>query len=166
MKVGLLISVHSQHRGFSYIEIMVSIAILALLASTATPYLEKTIQRKKESELRFNLRQIRGALDAYKQAYDQGKMLVMVGDSGYPKQLEDLVNGVTDVTDPQKKKLKFLRRLPADPMYAGSTDNPAETWGKRSYDSDAETPREGVDVYDVYSLSEQEGLNGIPYKRW
>ncbi len=167
--------------GFSYIELMVSIAILALLAGSATPYLEKTIQRKKEAELRQELRQIRNALDAYKLASDQGKIQLNVGDSGYPKRLEDLVNGVVDMSDPQKRRLRFLRKLPADPMFSeaggygrASINNsssslekrPEDTWGKRSYDSDAENPQEGVDVFDVYSMSEQKGLNGIPYRLW
>jgi general secretion pathway protein D len=145
----------------------------------STPYLEKNIQRKKELELRQNLREIRTAIDAYKAAYDAGKMPKTMGDSGYPKRLEDLVNGIEDATDPQKKKLFFIRRLPADPMFpqaeyrqslsenrADEAIDPADTWGKRSYDSDAENPREGRDVYDVYSLNEEVGINGIPYAKW
>jgi general secretion pathway protein G len=78
---------------------------------------------------------------------------------------------VDDVTDPQKKKLRFLRRIPADPMYprglqADKNINPEDTWGKRSYDSDADNPREGSDVYDVYSLSTDTGMNGIAYGQW
>lgn len=151
---------------------MFSIAILALLASAATPYLEKTIQRNKESNFRENLRNIRSAIDAYKAASDQGKIQKNVGDSGYPKSLDELVIGVPNMTDPQKKKLYFLRKLPADPMYIVGTHNananiaPENTWGKRSYDSDADDPREGDDVYDVYSLSKQKGLNGIAYQQW
>lgn len=159
-------------KGFSYVELMFSIAILAMLAAAATPYLEKTIQRNKESNLREHLRDIRSAIDAYKVASDQGKIQKNVGDSGYPKSLEELVIGVPNMTDPQKKKLRFLRNLPADPMFIGSVENlnaninPEETWGKRSYDSDADNPREGDDVYDVYSLNEQKGLNGIAYRQW
>ena len=153
-------------------EMVFAVAMLALLATAATPYLEKTLQRKKETELKQNLREIRMAIDAYKLAYDQGKLAKSVGESGYPKQLEDLVNGVEDVTDPQKKKLRFLRRMPIDPMFnhqasrAGSVVNPADTWGKRSYDSDADAPREGRDVFDVYSYSAEVGLNGVPYAQW
>ena len=159
--------------GFSYVELVFVIAILALLAAVATPYLEKNIQRKKELELKQNLREIRIAIDEYKTASDQGKMKKTIGDSGYPHHLEDLVIGVEDITDPQKKKLRFLRRLPADPMYQKSQHlspndevNPADTWGKRSYISDAENPREGDDVYDIYSLSSDVGLNGISYAQW
>ena len=159
--------------GFSYVELVFVIAILALLAAVATPYLEKNIQRKKELELKQNLREIRIAIDEYKAASDQGKVKKPIGDSGYPHHLEDLVVGVEDVTDPQKKKLRFLRRLPADPMYpknqhlpSNDEINPADTWGKRSYASDAENPREGDDVYDIYSLSSDVGLNGVAYAQW
>jgi general secretion pathway protein G len=158
--------------GFSYVELMFSVAILALLAAAATPYLEKTIQRKKESELREHLRDIRSAIDAYKKASDAGKIQKNIGDSGYPKSLDELVIGVPDQTDPQKKRLRFLRNLPADPMYIGDARtvqaelNPQDTWGKRSYDSDADNPREGDDVFDVYSFSPQKGLNGIIYQQW
>ena len=168
-----------RHNGFSYVEIVFAVAMLAILALTATPYLEKNIQRKKELALKQNLREIRTAIDAYKAAYDAGKMTKTMGDSGYPKRLEDLVNGIEDVKDPQKKKIYFLRRLPADPMFAqgefrgnlsenraDEAIDPADTWGKRSYDSDAENPREGSDVYDVYSFSEEVGINGIPYAKW
>jgi general secretion pathway protein G len=160
------------YQGFSYVELMFSIAILALLAAAATPYLEKTVQRKKESELRENLREIRSAIDAYKAASDQGKIQKSVGDSGYPKNLDELVLGVPDQTDVQKKTLRFLRKLPADPMYAIDDStlqqdiSPINTWGKRSYDSDADSPQEGADVFDVYSYSTQKGLNGIPYQQW
>jgi general secretion pathway protein G len=158
-------------KGFSYVEMVFSVAMLALLAAVATPYLEKNIQRKKELEFRQNLRQIRTAIDEYKEASDQGKIKKSIGDSGYPHRLEDLVNGVDDITDPQKKKLRFLRRVPADPMYpknlqADKEINPEDTWGKRSYDSDADNPREGSDVYDVYSLSADIGMNGIAYGQW
>jgi len=159
--------------GFSYVELVFVIAILALLAAVATPYLEKNIQRKKELELKQNLREIRIAIDEYKAASDQGKVKKSIGDSGYPHHLEDLVIGVEDITDPQKKKLRFLRRLPADPMFPkkqhqSSNDeiNPSDTWGKRSYISDAENPREGDDVYDIYSLSSDVGLNGVSYAQW
>ncbi len=159
-------------KGFSYVELMFSVAILALLAAAATPYLEKTIQRNKESQLREHLRDIRNAIDAYKAASDAGKIQKTVGDSGYPKSLDELVIGVPDQTDPQKKKLRFLRNLPADPMYIADALTAREeisaenTWGKRSYDSDAEDPREGADVFDVYSFNPQKGLNGIAYQQW
>ena len=159
-----------KNKGFSYIELVFSVAILALLATAATPYLEKTIQRKKEAQLHENLREIRTAIDAYKAAFDAGKIAKNIGDSGYPKQLDDLANGVIDITDPQKKKLRFIRNISADPMFATTNNSkeisPAATWGKRSYDSDDTNPREGADVFDVYSLNTQAGLNGVPYQKW
>jgi len=137
-------------KGFSYVELMFSVAILALLATMATPYLEKTVQRKKEYELRTHLREVRTAIDAYKKASDEGKIKKSLGDTGYPKRLRDLVDGVENIADPDKKKLRFLRRLPADPMYQVQAENglelrPEDTWGKRSYDSDANEPRAGVE---------------------
>jgi general secretion pathway protein G len=153
-------------RGFSYIELMISITILALLATLAVPYLEHTVKRQKESELKVGLREIRMAIDAYKKAYNEGHIQHVIGDSGYPKRLEDLVIGIPDLTDPDKKPLRFMRKLPVDPMFLGSYESPSETWGKRSYESDAESPREGVDVYDIYSLSEEKGLNGTFYRQW
>lgn len=153
-------------QGFSYIELVISVAILALLATAAVPYLEHTVKRKKESELRADLREIRTAIDAYKKAYNDGHLEQVVGESGYPKRLEDLVSGIPDAKDPQKKPLRFMRKLPADPMFTGDYQSPAETWGKRSFESSAEDPREGADVYDVYSLSEEKGLNGTFYRQW
>lgn len=153
-------------KGFSYIELVVSVAILALLATAATPYLEKTIKREKEADLRRNLREIRSAIDSYKKAYDEGLLIKTLGASGYPPNLEILVHGVPNVQDPNKTKMRFLRRIPSDPMYSGEEVVASATWGKRSYDSDADNPVEGSDVFDVYSLSEQKGLNGIPYHQW
>lgn len=154
------------HLGFSYIELVISVAILALLATAATPYLENTITRQKEMELRKNLREIRTAIDAYKKAYDEARITQTVGSSGYPSKLTDLVIGIPDNTDVKKKKLYFMRKIPADPMYPGTADKPEDTWGKRSYDSDPENPREGADVFDVFSTSKEKGLNGIPYQLW
>ena len=159
-------------RGFSYIEMVFSVAMLALLAAVATPYLEKNIQRKKETELRQSLRQIRTAIDAYKAAADAGKIKRAVGDSGYPPNLQILAEGIEDITSPNKQKLYFIRRIPADPLFplnnqsANRAINPAETWGKRSYASDADYPREGADVYDVYSLSSDIAINGVAYSDW
>jgi general secretion pathway protein G len=155
--------------GFSYVEMVFAVAMLALLAAVAAPYLEKQIQRQKESELKQSLRQIRSAIDAYKAAYDGGAVLKTIGANGYPPNLEILVQGVTDISSPEKKVLYFLRRIPADPMFPSKGQqqvSPAATWGLRSYESDADSPREGVDVYDVYSLSTEVGLNGVPYREW
>ena len=164
-----------KERGFSYVEMVFAVAMLALLAAVATPYLEKNIQRKKESELKQSLRDIRTAIDDYKDAADAGKFFKRVGDTGYPHRLQDLVDGVEDITDANKKKLRFLRQIPADPMVSATVSaisqtnrsvNPADTWGKRSYDSDADSPSEGEDVYDIYSTSVEIGNNGVAYAKW
>jgi general secretion pathway protein G len=152
--------------GFSYVELIISIAILALIATAATPYLHNTLQRQKETELRKNLRDIRDAIDAYKRAYDTGHIQNKVRSSGYPPTLEDLVIGVPDEMDTNKRKQFFLRRIPADPMYQGTMNDPEKTWGKRSYASDIDDPKEGNDVFDVYSMSMKKGLNDIPYRQW
>ena len=145
-------------RGFTLIELLVTIAIVGVLASAALPLNELMVQRAKEQDLRRALREIRAALDAYKQASDEGRILKRVGDSGYPKQLEDLVAGVEDQKSVKREKMYFLRRVPRDPF--------VETWGKRSYSSPPDDPREGEDVFDVYSLARGVGINGRPYREW
>jgi general secretion pathway protein G len=131
------------------------------------PLSELVVQRSKEQELRQSLRQIRTALDSYKQAVDEGRVKISLLQSGYPPSLKVLVDGVIDETDPDKKrKIYFLRRIPRDLMFNDSTKSDEETWGKRSYASSAESPEEGDDVFDVYSLSSGIGLNGIGYRNW
>lgn len=152
--------------GFTLIEMLVVVVILSVLASAAYPLAKLQAQREREQEMRLALRQIRTALDAYKQAHDEGRMLKRIGASGYPGHLDDLVNGVEDASSPDKKKLYFMRRLPRDPMHADSSVPAAQTWGLRSYASSPDEPKEGEDVFDVYSLSSRTGLNGIPYREW
>lgn len=159
-------------KGFTLIELVVTVAIVGVLASAVLPVLQLSVQRVKENELRANLREIREAIDAYKKLADveNGPIKKIVGQSGYPPNLDVLVEGVIDDKDPNKRKIRFLRRIPLDPMQPvnqGSNTNGIITnWGLRSYASDANDPREGDDVYDVYSLSKQVGINGVPYAHW
>jgi general secretion pathway protein G len=152
--------------GFTIVELLVTVVIVGILASAAFPMAELTIQRNKEQQLRRDLMQIREALDAYKQAADQGRILLTAGESGYPHSLDTLVDGVVDAKSATGARLYFLRRVPRDPFAADTLMPPAETWGKRSYASTAADPKEGVDVYDVHSLDTGSGLNGIPYRLW
>lgn len=156
---------HSWAAGFTLIELVVTVAIVALLASAAMPVVELTHKRQREQELRAALREIRGAIDAYKQAYDEGRIARKMQASGYPPTLSALVDGVEDARSPDKRNIYFLRRLPADPMQREAA-NPAESWGKRSYASPRTAPEEGDDVFDVYSRAEGAGLNGRPYREW
>lgn len=151
--------------GFSFIELLASLAILAALAALAMPLAETAVKRSKEHELRRALRDIRGAIDRYKDAADAGKVTVQPDDSGYPLSLASLVDGVDDLTRPGQK-LILLRRLPRDP-FAADPSLPAEaTWSTRAFSSPADAPRAGEDVFDVSSRSEAIGLNGIAYKEW
>ena len=153
-------------RGFTLIEVVATLAIIAVLASISMPLAELSAQRKKEDDLRIALRQIRDALDAYRQAGDEGHIIRSTGDSGYPKTLQILVEGVDDAKSPTGGRIYFLRRLPRDPFYPDPAVAAAQTWGKRSYASPPDAPKEGNDVFDVYSLSPGKGLNGIAYREW
>ena len=145
-------------RGFTLIELVITVAIVAILASVALPLNELVVQRAKEQDLRRALREIREGNDAYKQAADEGRIQKKIGESGYPRRLEDLVAGVEDQKSPKKDKIYFLRRLPQDPF--------GEKWGLRAYASPPDEPSEGDDVFDVYSLSPRVGINGKPYREW
>jgi general secretion pathway protein G len=155
-------------RGFTLIELAVTVAIVGVLATMALPLAETTIKRGKEAELRTALRQIREGIDAYKRAGEgpAPRIRVKADASGYPPRLEDLVEGVEDITRPDLAKIYFLRRLPRDPFAADPELAAAETWGRRSYASPPDNPQPGEDVFDVHSRAEGVGLNGIPYRQW
>ena len=153
-----------QGRGFSFIELLVVTSIILVLAGAAMPLARITIQRQREIELRRALRELRTAIDKYKDAVDQGQIGGtdnQLGSEGYPPDLETLVEGVTAAGDASGRKLKFLRRIPVDPM----TRSPE--WGLRSY-QDAPDARSwgGKNVFDVYSRSEGSALDGTKYRDW
>ena len=154
-------------RGFTLIELVITVAIVSVLATAVLPLSELSVQRVREHDLHLALREIRSALDAYKQAVTDGKVERALGSSGYPPSLKTLVDGVPDVSSPDRKKMiYFLRRIPRDPMFDDASKSDEETWGKRCYASSADSPQEGDDVFDVYSRSPAVGLNGIPYGNW
>lgn len=152
--------------GFSFIELLASLAIMAVLLLVAVPSARLVTQRHREAELRSALATIREGIDRYKKAVEQGKIPVKVGESGFPPDLSVLTEGVEDVSTPDRRKIYFLRRLPADPLYAGDARDPADTWGLRSYESPPDEPSAGDDVFDVYSLAPGVGLNGVRYRDW
>jgi len=153
-----------QGRGFSFIELLVVTSIILVLAGAVMPLARITIQRQREIELRRALRELRTAIDKYKDAVDQGQIGGtdnQLGSEGYPPDLETLVEGVTAAGDASGRKLRFLRRVPVDPM----TRSPE--WGLRSY-QDAPDARSwgGKNVFDVYSRSEGSALDGTKYRDW
>jgi general secretion pathway protein G len=152
-------------RGFTLIELVVVVAIVAVLASIGLPLTELAAQRQREEQLRLALRELRDAIDSYKRAVDQGRIARAADASGYPPQLSLLVDGTEDQRSPTGQKLYFLRRLPRDP-FAPSELPDANTWGLRSYASPPNDPKPGADVFDVYSMSTRVGLNGVPYRNW
>ena len=154
-----------RQRGFTFIELMITLTIMATLATVAVPMAQVALQRDKERQLRAALIELREAIDAYKRAADNGRIKPGLGESGYPKKLEELVEGVPDQRSPRKQNMYFLRRLPRDPFAPPGT-NAAASWAKRSYASPPDNPTEGEDVFDVASRSDAVGLNGLPLKQW
>jgi len=151
-------------RGFTFIELLVVTSILVILASAIMPLTRVTLQREREGELRRALREMRTAIDRYKDAVDTGQIGatdVKAGSEGYPPDLETLVEGVSKANDASGVKLKFLRRVPLDPL-THSTE-----WGLRSYqDKPDSSSWGGQNVYDVYSKAEGTALDGTKYREW
>jgi general secretion pathway protein G len=143
--------------GLSLVELIVTVAILAVLATIAVPVARFRVQREKERELRYDLWQMRDAIDHYKDAAERGGFQVKVDSEGYPPDLDTLVNGV----DVQGKKVKFLRRVPVDPM-TGKAE-----WGLRSMQDDPKGDSwGGQNVFDIYSKSQRAGIDGTKYSEW
>lgn len=150
----------NRQRGFTLTELVVVCAVLGILATVSFPVVKFTKKRAKELELRADLREMRSAIDEYKRYSDAGFLTVEVGTDGYPKELETLVEGV-DVVGQIDMKARFLRRIPIDPM-TGNAE-----WGLRSYQDEPDSGSwGGENVFDVYSLSEGTGLNGVAYSQW
>ena len=151
-------------RGFTFVELLVVSTLLIILAAAVMPMARVTMQRQREAELRRALRDMRTALDKFKDAADAGLIGAMdlkAGAEGYPGDLEILVEGVSVVNDQSGRKLKFLRRIPIDPM-TNSTD-----WGRRSYqDKPDATSWGGQNVFDVYTKSQGTALDGTKYRDW
>ncbi|HEU5351681.1 MAG TPA: type II secretion system protein [Terracidiphilus sp.] len=144
-------------RGLTLVELIVTAAILGILASAAIPVARFEVKREKERELRYDLWQMRAAIDHYKDAADRGAFQTKVDSQGYPPDLQTLVDGV----DVQGKKLRFLRKIPVDPM-TGNTD-----WGLHSMQDDPDSDSYGgQSVFDVYSKSQGTGLDGTKYSTW
>src|SRR5947209_3564144 len=144
-------------RGLTLIELIVTVAILAILASAAVPIARYEIKRQKERELHYDLWMMRDAIDKYKDAADKGAFQTKVDSQNYPPDLETLVNGV----DIQGKKVKFLRHIPVDPM-TGKAE-----WGLHSMQDDPNSDSYGgQSVFDVYSKSQGTALDGTKYSDW
>src|SRR5579871_1718335 len=132
--------------GFTLIELVVTVAIVGLLASIAVPTVQVALQRSHEQDLRVALREIRKGIDDYKQAVAEGRVESKPDEPGYPPSLDLLVQGVPDQRDPNKANIYFMRRIPRDPFSDDYTSPPQNTWGLRSYESEPDNPEEGKDV--------------------
>jgi len=156
--------VTATERGFTFIELVIVTTILLILASTVMPLAQVTAQRQREAELRRALREMRTALDRFKDAVDLGlipQTELEPANEGYPPDLETLVEGVSAANDASGRKLKFLRRIPIDPMTQTSE------WGLRSYQDDPDATSWGrQNVFDVFTTSEGIALDGTNYRDW
>ena len=151
--------------GFTLIEMLAVVAVMALLATIAVPLTEIHRKRGQEEELRRALREIRTGLDTHKKLVDQGRVARPIDGSEFPASLDVLVNGVQDMQSKTGARIFILRQLPRDP-FASPEVPAAETWSLRSYESPPDNPRPGRDVFDVRSKALGVGLNGVPYTKW
>lgn len=159
-KITIRMRAHKTESGMTLLELIIACAILLILAGAALPIARRSIRYQKEAELRRGLREMKDAIDRYKDAADKNLIRVEVGSEGYPADLETLVNGV-NVGAASDKKVRFLRAVPTDPM-TGQKD-----WGKRCVSDDADsTSWCGKNVFDVYSNSHDTGTDGRPYSEW
>lgn len=151
-------------RGYTFVELLIVVTLLGILAAAAMPLVRVSVRRQKEAELRYTLREVRLAIDRYKDAVDRGMIggtYVRLGSEGYPPDLKTLVEGVPVANDASGRRLKFLRRIPLDPIM-NSTD-----WGLRAYqDSPDSMSWGGGNVFDIYSKAPGKGLDGVPYRQW
>lgn len=152
--------------GFTYIELMVAVAIMGVLALSAVPLSDWLRQRSQESQLRDALRQIRTAIDTYRKAAEDGTIARPQGASLYPRNLTDLTSGIPSASGSGGNKFYFLRRIPRDPFFPDARVPAELTWGLRSSDSPPDRPTPGKDVFDVYSLSPRQALDGSYYRTW
>ncbi|HYD16717.1 MAG TPA: type II secretion system protein [Candidatus Nanoarchaeia archaeon] len=152
-----LLKKNGRQGGFTVMELMVAVLILIILTGAAVPVARVKIKREKERQLRAALWEMRDAIDRYKDAADRGQFQVKVGTEGYPPDLQTLVDGV----DIAGKKVRFLRRIPTDPMTGGTE------WGLRSMQDDPQSDSwGGQNVFDVFTKSEDTALDGTKYKEW
>ena len=151
-------------RGLTYIELLVAVSVLLVIAAAVIPLARWNEKRQREEHLRGTLKILRGAIDQYHKYSEAGLIEQKdVDQKNYPRSLDELVDGVevADPTSPNAKKLKFLPRIPLDPM-TGEAE-----WGLRSYQDDWDSDSWGSEnIYDVYSLSEGVALDGTHYKEW